>query len=229
MRYSVILADPPVPYEVWSKDTGMGRSAEAHYPTMSWDDLYNLGPLIEAVAAPDALLFLWVCPPLLVETLMLGQRWGFIYKTKAFCWVKLSRGTQVGFHMGMGYWSRANTEDVFLFARGNPKRARADVRQLLATMEADVAAGAVGVLAPVSAHSAKPSMVHDRIERLINLPGQYLELFARRRHPGWVTIGNELDGLDIRDSLARLAADESLPQAAQSGTVQLDLLSGGLV
>ena len=32
-KYSVIYADPPWSYKVWS-DKGKGRSAENHYPTM---------------------------------------------------------------------------------------------------------------------------------------------------------------------------------------------------
>ncbi len=38
--------------------------------------------------------------------------------------------------------------------------------------------------------------------------GPYLEIFARRHRPGWTCIGNELDGLDIRESLALVAADQ---------------------
>jgi N6-adenosine-specific RNA methylase IME4 len=31
-----------------------------------------------------------------------------------------------------------------------------------------------------------------------------LELFARRHTEGWTCTGNELDGLDVRESLAKL-------------------------
>lgn len=37
-KYSVIYADPPWQYKVYSKK-GMGRSAESHYPTMTIEDL----------------------------------------------------------------------------------------------------------------------------------------------------------------------------------------------
>uniref|UniRef100_A0A6M3JTR9 Uncharacterized protein n=1 Tax=viral metagenome TaxID=1070528 RepID=A0A6M3JTR9_9ZZZZ len=36
-------------------------------------------------------------------------------------------------------------------------------------------------------------------------PGPRLELFARRKREGWVTLGNEADGLDMKDSLILLA------------------------
>ncbi len=77
------------------------------------------------------------------------------------------------------------------------------------------------VIAPMTRHSEKPEEVQDRIERLVS--GPYLELFARRRREGWATVGNELDGLDIRESLARLAADEPLPVVASTGEVQSEL------
>ncbi len=204
MKYNVILADPPVPFEVWGKRPGGtdSRSAEAHYSTMTWDDLNRLD--IGSVAADDACLFLWMCQPLLIETLEMARQWGFTYRTKAFSWVK-TYTTKSSFFVGMGYWTRANTEDVLLFTRGNPKRTRKDVYQVLATLEGDTPA----VIAPMTRHSEKPTEVHDRIERLVK--GPYLELFARRRRDGWATVGNELDGLDIRESLAKLAKDEPLP------------------
>ena len=67
MKFKTIIADVPAPFRVWSKETGMGRSAESHYRTMSWDALNELGPLVRAVADDDCALFLWVCAPLLEE------------------------------------------------------------------------------------------------------------------------------------------------------------------
>ena len=40
-KYSVIYADPPWRYKVYSKK-GLGRSAESHYPTMSLEDIKAL-------------------------------------------------------------------------------------------------------------------------------------------------------------------------------------------
>jgi N6-adenosine-specific RNA methylase IME4 len=213
VKFPVILADPPVPFETWGKRPGGidSRAAEAHYSTMPWPELFNLGPLIREVAAPDCVLFLWMCQPLLRETLAMARRWGFKYKTKAFSWVKLRPAAGLTFHVGMGYWTRANTEDVLLFTRGNPSRVRKDVYQMIASLEA-TPLETPAVLAPVGRHSAKPAEVHDRIERLVS--GPYLELFARRPRNGWTCLGNEIDGLDIREALARLAATEPMKEAA---------------
>lgn len=213
MQFPVILADPPVPFETWGKRPGGidSRAAAAHYNVMTWDDLAGLGPLIQAVAAPDAVLFLWLCQPLLVETLRMAEAWGFQYKTKAFSWCKLVAGRGASFHVGMGYWTRANTEDVLLFTRGNPRRVRKDVYQLLATLEAEPHE-APAVLAPVARHSRKPAEVQDRIERLVS--GPYLELFARRQRDNWRCLGNEIDGKDIRDALCEVSREEGDSQKA---------------
>lgn len=204
MKFRAIAIDPPVPFETWGKrPSGIdSRAAAAFYDLMTWDDLAALGPLLQAVAEPDSAVFLWVCAPLLVETLTMAQAWGWSYKTKAFTWVKL-RGPAT-FHVGMGYWTRANTEDVWLLTRGDPQRISRDVAQIVADGVSDDAA-----LAPLGRHSQKPETVQDRIERLVG--GPYLEVFARRRRPGWTCVGNELDGLDVREALARLAADTPLP------------------
>jgi N6-adenosine-specific RNA methylase IME4 len=215
MKFKTIIADPPVPFETWGKRPGGtdSRSAEAHYKTMTWAELNGLGECINAVAEDNACLFLWMCQPLLIETLEMARQWGFTYRTKAFSWVK-TYTNRSSFFVGMGYWTRANTEDVLLFTRGNPKRVRKDVYQVLATLEGDTPA----VIAPMTKHSEKPEEVQDRIERLV--PGPYLELFGRRRRPGWSVVGNEVDGLDIRKSLARLAADEPPPIVEQLGETQ---------
>lgn len=202
MKYNVILADPPVPYAGWT-----GYPVEEQYSLMAWDGLKRLGPLIDAVAASDCALFLWVCPPLLVETLDMVQAWGWQYKTKAFTWCKLYP-TGSNFFVGMGYWTMANSEDVWLCTRGHPRRRNKDVAQLLATIETET------IIAPNVRHSQKPEAIQDRIERL--MAGPYLELFARRQRAGWTCIGNELDGLDIRESLARLARNETLPVVQQT-------------
>ena len=44
--------------------------------------------------------------------------------------------------------------------------------------------------APVQAHSHKPEDAYAVIERCS--PGPYLELFARRKRPGWDVWGNEV-------------------------------------
>jgi N6-adenosine-specific RNA methylase IME4 len=184
-RASAILADPPWHF-VARSEKGEGRSAGQHYTTdRSWQEIISLP--VAQLAAPDCVLFMWMvdwCPKLALEVI---EAWGFAHKTTAFTWAKLTEGhdgkprfddviTDRDFHFGQGYWTRANPEDCWLASRGHPKCIHHDVRQL--------------IVAPVMEHSRKPDEIHDRIERLVG--GPYLELYARRERPGWLTWGNEI-------------------------------------
>ena len=118
-KYSVIYADPPWRYRVYSKK-GLGRSAESHYPTMSLEDIKAL-PIGE-LAAKDCVLFMWITFPCMQEALQVLEAWGFEYKTTAFVWIKQNRVSD-GLFWGMGYWTRANAELCILATKGHPKRA----------------------------------------------------------------------------------------------------------
>jgi N6-adenosine-specific RNA methylase IME4 len=171
-RAATILADPPWKFITHSK-RGEGRSANQHYRT---DTLELIKALPAAqLAAPHAALFMWMvdwCPDAALEVI---KAWGFEHKTTAFTWAKQHESGE-GWHMGQGYWTRANPEACWLATRGNPKRLYADVRQL--------------IVAPVMEHSRKPDEAHDRIERLTE--GPYLELYARRERRAWMTWGDEI-------------------------------------
>ena len=183
-KYGAILADPPWRYQVWNRDTGLGRSAESHYSTMNWLDIAAIP--VSDLALPDCCLFMWATGPLLPQALGLGAAWGFTYKSFGFDWTKTRAKAHTRFvtlddtanwHFGMGYWTRANTEICLLFTKGHPKRLDAGVREL--------------IVAPVREHSRKPDEVYGRIERLV--AGPYVELFARHRREGWDAWGNEIE------------------------------------
>lgn len=165
MSYAAIYADPPWPFAVRSA-LGEGRSATQHYSVMTMPEIMRL-PVAD-MAADSCALFLWVTNPTLPAALDVMRAWGFTYKAVAFCWAKRTP-TDQAWHMGLGYWTRANVELVLLGTRGRPIRNARDVRQL--------------VVAPRREHSRKPDEVRAGIERLV--PGPYVELFARTRVPGW--------------------------------------------
>ena len=171
-KAQAILADPPWHF-VARSEQGESRSASQHYTTDRLGEITSL-PVAE-LAAPDCVLFMWMvdwCPRLALEVI---EAWGFIHKTTAFTWAKQNESGD-GWHLGQGYWTRANPETCWLATRGSPRRLYADVRQL--------------IVAPVMEHSRKPDEIQERIERLV--PGPYLELYARRERAGWQTWGNEL-------------------------------------
>ena len=181
-RYECLYADCPWEYRAWSKK-GAGRTAASHYDVMTTEELCAL-PVAD-IAAPDAILLMWVTFPNLLDGLRVIKAWSFQYKSCGFVWIKTNR-KKPGFHVGLGHWTRANAELCLIATRGHPRRIGKGVRQI--------------VVSPVEAHSKKPDCVRDRIVELMgDVPR--IELFARERAPGWDAMGNEIDGKDIRDAL----------------------------
>lgn len=201
-EYRVIYADPPWPFRTWSRK-GKGRSPEAWYDCMSVEDIAALP--VRDWCARDAVLLLWTTDPLLPRAFEVIAAWGFRYKTVGFCWVKLRPGAaspiaERDFFTGLGFWTRANAELCLLATRGRPRRRAADVRRL--------------IVSPRREHSRKPDEAYERIERLVD--GPYLELFARRRRPGWDAWGLETDLLDVRGRPRRRWKAGSWPGAGQA-------------
>ena len=178
-KFGAIYADPPWHYEVWAE--GSARTASSKYNVMTTDDIAQL-PVAD-LAADNCALFMWVTWPKLIDSFRVIDGWGFTYKTCGFCWIKADARQQEMFRddvdpfVGMGYWTRANSEACLLATRGHPKRKNADVRQ--------------GIIEPRREHSRKPDGIPGRIERLVD--GPYLELFARTQRQGWTSWGNETD------------------------------------
>src|SRR5262245_59738410 len=126
-KCGVIYADPPWPFSAWS-EKGKDRSAERHYPTMTIDRIIQLSPFIHAVAKKDCALFMWVPFPNLPAGLEVINAWGFKYKTVAFSWLKTDSMGKPS--VGLGFWTRSNTEICILATRGKVKRLSANVRQV---------------------------------------------------------------------------------------------------
>ena len=129
---------------------------------------------VAALAADHCALLLWCTGPHIAigSHVKVIEAWGFRPSTIAFDWIKQNpRGD--GFHVGMGYWSRSNSEQCFIAVKDSPRRLATDVHQV--------------VFAPVGEHSEKPDEVRRRIERL--LPGPYLELYGRKQVDGWCVCG----------------------------------------
>ncbi|WP_316228352.1 MULTISPECIES: MT-A70 family methyltransferase [unclassified Bradyrhizobium] len=191
-RAGAIGCDPQWKFLAYS-EAGDGRSANVHYKTEGLDRIKDMP--VGDLAAKDCALFMWVVDWYLHGAIELMSHWGFEFKTVAFTWAK-TNGEDVSdpfdestWHMGQGYWSRANPEMCLLGTRGAPQRLHADVRQL--------------IVAPLRDHSCKPDAWLERIERLVE--GPYLELNARRRRPGWVAWGDELEWEDPEQAEGKAA------------------------
>ena len=163
-KYGAILADPAWPFDTWT-NAGKYKSPENHYPVLPVGDIAGL-PVAD-LAADDCLLFLWVPSNHLHHVDYVMRSWGFAWRSTAFVWVKKGG-------LGLGYWTRKQSELCMLGVKGSPKRRSNDVGEV--------------IIEPRGRHSEKPAQIRDRIVRLV--AGPYLELFARETAPGWDSWGH---------------------------------------
>ncbi len=171
--YGVIHADPPWRWEPWSRDTGMDRAVDNHYPTMPLDQI----KAVKVPAAKNCVLFLWAIASMLPEALAVVEAWGFVYQTSD-AWKKPRQIT--------GYWARFVHEYLFIATRGDVP-APAPGRQWSSMLEPLV------IEAAAAEHSEKPEAVAEMIEQHFPTTPK-LEMFARGpARPGWDAWGNEVD------------------------------------
>lgn len=163
-RFSVLYADPPWRYEHSETTT---REIENHYPTMTLDEIKDM----DVPAADDAVLFLWVTSPKLIEGLEVLDAWGFQYRT-CMVWIKD--------RIGMGYYARQQHELLLIGKRG-----------ALPVPDPEDRPSSV-IHGPRGEHSAKPDEVYELIERMYPTRSKF-ELFQRRERTGWLSWGTSYD------------------------------------
>jgi N6-adenosine-specific RNA methylase IME4 len=167
-KFGVILADPAWRFEPYSRETGMDRAADNHYPTCDIEEIRALDLI--SIAADDCVLFLWATVPMLPHALQVMKDWGFAYKSH-FAWIKDTIGT--------GYWNRNAHELLLVGTRGNIPAPAAGM-QVSSVQEA-----------PRGKHSAKPELFLEMIEEYFpTLPKIELNRRGPAR-PGWAAWGNE--------------------------------------
>lgn len=173
--YRVIYADPPWAYGNSSAQGGPGGSsygaADRHYPEMSIEDLCQLP--VKAHALEDAILFMWITSPLLLQNpgpREVLEAWGFTYKS-SFVWDKVLGN--------FGHYNHVQHEFLVICTRGSclpdvptpqPKSVYTERRS--------------------STHSEKPEGMRKIIEKHWT-QGPYLELFGRTPVDGWSVFGND--------------------------------------
>ncbi len=188
--FGLIMADPPWSYEMRS-EKGYAKAPEAQYATMPLADIKALP--VEALAAPDCLLWLWAVNPQLPQAIDVLRAWGFTFKT-AGTWLKRTTHGKVSF--GTGYILRSANEPFLIGTRGSPKTTRGtrsavftDAAQDL--MEAGILPQvALTIDAAAREHSRKPDEAYNACEELMP-EVRRADLFSRTNRDGWTAWGNE--------------------------------------
>jgi N6-adenosine-specific RNA methylase IME4 len=169
-KFGVIVADPEWRFEPWSRETGLDRAADDHYPTSALEVIKSRD--VPSIAAGDSVLFLWATVPMLPQALAVMERLGFRVPAN-YVWVKDRVGT--------GYWNRNAHEHLLIGVRGKiPAPA-------MGTQWDSVIEAAVGE------HSAKPEIFLRMVEEYYpSVPKIELNCRGKGR-PGWAVWGNEAE------------------------------------
>ena len=177
-KYRIIYADPPWKFEgnygkvTESKLSGFG--ADLRYNTMSNNELFELP--VSDIAEKNSAIFLWTTNKHLPVAIELIQKWKFVYRTVAFCWVKIAKSSKKP-NCRMGYWTLGGIELCLLGTKGVIKPINHKIRQVH--------------LLPREGHSKKPEKFRQEIVKLFGeLPR--MELFARQKTEGWDVWGDAI-------------------------------------
>lgn len=182
-QFGVIMADPP-----W--DIHM----ELPYGTMADDEMRTLNvPALQT----DGLIFLWVTG----RAMELGREclelWGY-KRVEEIIWVKTNQLQRIIRTGRTGHWLNHSKEHCLVGIKGNPEVNR--------NIDTDV------IVAEVRETSRKPDEMYPMLERIMPR-ARKLELFARMHncHAGWMSLGNQLNGVRLVDEGLRARFKATYP------------------
>lgn len=188
MKFDILLLDCPWKFETYS-DKGNGKAPPYHL--LSLPDLYKLP--IPDILEDNSIVFSWVTDPFLEIAFDIHKHWGLTYKTVGFYWIKTSIDG-ANYPIGTGYYTRANPEQCLIYTKGKGlKRKDNSVPKL--------------IISPRKKHSRKPDESYERID-LLYPEAKKIEIFATRQMKGYTSLGYDIDGKDVFESIPEIASKE---------------------
>jgi N6-adenosine-specific RNA methylase IME4 len=181
-RFQTILIDPPWKYGKWGKASIAPRGSNyvpndsvMPYATMTLQEITALP--VPSLADDNCDLYLWATQKYLPAAFQIIDKWGFRY-CQTLTWCKKPKGT------GQGGLYCPTTEFLILCRRGKMPAGKKRIDTTWWEVKRPMR------------HSEKPELFQDIIELQSDSPR--LEMFARRRRPGWHVWGNEVESdIDI--------------------------------
>lgn len=175
--YKTILIDPPWPQKMSGKykQSRQKRAEKLPYPTMTTAEILRLP--VKLLGDDDCHLWLWTTNQFLEDGFILMRSWGFKYLSAIHA-IKPS---------GVGNYFVARTQTILF---GYKEKCKFPLKRY--------APNIIEVGQP-KRHSEKWDKTYDYIEAIS--PGPRLEMFARRKRPGWDVWGNEIENdIELPDS-----------------------------
>ena len=229
--FQVLVIDPPWTFSDKLSMDNTPRGANANYSTMTIEELKSLP--IKSISDPNgAILALWTPSSLLQEGLDLMKVYGF-RQTQTYIWVKtkidpLEKVKSQVKKLMKDAWKikdpKWNLKDyiggisdcldgfdirnVLSFYLGHLFRQTHEIcliginsTKIYKRLE-NRSQRSVSFCENME-HSKKPEALQDSLEFMFP-QAEKIEIFARRQRKGWICLGNEIDGKDIRDALKTL-------------------------
>lgn len=193
---------------------GIGVASRYTHGVMNEDTITEVGRLLHQVTTDDAYLFSWATKATLPSSFRVLERAGWVYATTAFVWVKTNK--KGGFFPGAGRYTFSNTEDLQIWRK--PKSTCWHANTGWRPRQVVMAAHPRDPHTHKIIHSRKPAIFHTLIELWlipqISEKDVLLEVFATQKTDGWLCLGGDVTGRDIRDDLrlyhSKILFDEHL-------------------
>ncbi len=185
-KFRAAMVDVPHQFRNTRVGGSLKSGASQKYPVLNLEEVKRLP--IANIMAKDSLLLYWTPVSMKPEALAVVRAWGYKYVTTLF-WIKTQKHNPKKIKLGMGYNVRGAVEECWICRRGKVPA--------LGIQKPNV------IFAPAGRHSAKPDEAYAYFEPALERLGlaPKVDIFARAERPGWVPMGNEIDGRDIRDVL----------------------------
>ena len=174
-----VVIDPPWSYP--EGFNGFGKRRPLPYKSLTKEEIARLP--IGSLVAEEGYVFLWTTNRHIAGAFDILRAWGLTYK-QTVVWCKPDVG-------GLGGMFGTNLEFVLISQRINPgthAHSSRTKRDRITTSWFQW---------PVGEHSEKPDEFYRLVERVAQ--GPYMDVFARRAREGWASVGDAIDGRDIRD------------------------------
>jgi N6-adenosine-specific RNA methylase IME4 len=229
-KFKIIIADPPWQTSDKLTMSAVKRGAESHYNTMSTKELCEL-PINDMANQSGCVLALWVIGSMLDDGMQVMKAWGFSQK-QVYVWCKTKKepledladivvsslkelsaspNKYKSIKQGISTIVKsARLDNVLGFGLGRLFRQSHEIcligindtgiyKSLKNKSQRSVC------FSQNKGHSIKPDELHESLEKMFPYSvNERCELFARRKRDGWITIGNEIDGKDIRTAINEL-------------------------
>jgi N6-adenosine-specific RNA methylase IME4 len=169
-RFACGMADVPLDFNTYSDK---GRSRAPGYGLLSAEAIFKF----DHPFARHAGMYFWAWRHASKQCLAIVEAWGF-RKASSIYWVK--EGAR-----GMGYYGQLDpVEELWICRRGD----------YVAPMLADGFERIAWILPAEAENSVKPQVFYDEVARL-HPHVELVEMFARKRRPGWWAYGDAIEGL----------------------------------